>query len=113
MDRHAALFTTDAELSNHSGRKPHRGGDGARAFWREYHDAFQTIRSRFSHVLEGGDAVVLEWVSDCALADGTEISYRGVSVLEWSGDLVHRFRTYYDSAALRSGQDAAAPSGRG
>src|SRR5262245_39746441 len=40
--RLAALFSDDSEPSKLSGRGPHRGSRGARAFWREYLDAFRS-----------------------------------------------------------------------
>lgn len=54
------------------------------------------ITSRFMHT----HTSVLEWVSKGTLSTSEEITYRGVSVLELSHGKVHRFRTYYDSAAF-------------
>lgn len=96
-----ALFSTDARLSNLAGEAPLEGRPGASAFWSAYLGVFDTIRSRFTHVTEGPDRIVLEWVSDGALRGGSTVSYQGVSVLETSDGLVRRFRSYYDSAALR------------
>ena len=94
-------FTDDAELSNLAGAGPHRGPDGVREFWADYLAFFDKIESRFTRVLEGDGFVTLEWVSDGALKTGEPVSYRGVSLLEWDGDRVAKFRTYYDSAALK------------
>ena len=49
-----------------------------------------------------GDLGVLEWTSTGTLTTGREVSYAGVSLLEFSGDLVQRFATYYDTAAFVS-----------
>lgn len=99
-DRLAELFADDAELSNLVRHEPARGGDGARRFWGDYLKAFAKVRSRFTNVIEADGSVVLEWVSEGSLPDGSPLSYRGVSVLEVAGDRVRRFRTYYDTAAF-------------
>ncbi|WP_347278181.1 nuclear transport factor 2 family protein [Leptolyngbya sp. FACHB-541] len=61
---------------------------------------FDRIHSEFTHVVEGNDSSVLEWVSRGALSTSEEITYRGVSILEFNHGKVQRFRTYYDSAAF-------------
>jgi ketosteroid isomerase-like protein len=43
---------------------------------------------------------VLEWISKGALSTSEDIRYQGVSILEMDGERIHRFRTYYDSAAF-------------
>ena len=44
---------------------------------------------------------MLEWTSTGHLTTGAEISYRGVSVLDFdAGGRVTRFTTYYDTAAF-------------
>jgi hypothetical protein len=42
----------------------------------------------------------LEWTSQGTLADGSDVYYDGVSVLEGHGDTVDASRTYYDTAAF-------------
>jgi ketosteroid isomerase-like protein len=95
------LFTDDAELYSLASTEPRHGVAGAHDFWLEYLRAFDCVRSRFIRVTESGDVIVLEWISDGVLPDGTEVTYRGVSVLETADSLVRRFRSYYDSAALK------------
>jgi ketosteroid isomerase-like protein len=97
-----ALFTEDAELRSLRRAGQRAGRDGVRQFWREYLSSFDTIESRFERVYETGDLVVLEWHSDATLASGRRIGYDGVSVIEYEGEKVKRFRTYYDSAKLDS-----------
>lgn len=96
----AGLFADDAELSNLGGRRAYRGRDGAVEFWRAYLDQFDEIRSDFGHVTESPDGAAAEWVSHGRLASGRPLRYSGVSVLEFDGSLIRRFRTYYDSAAF-------------
>jgi ketosteroid isomerase-like protein len=91
-----ALHADDAELSNPNEPTPLRGRDGAERFWRAYRDAFAEIRSEFRHVLEDGDASLLEWASTGRLASGAPLRYEGVTSLEWAGDRVRRFRAYFD-----------------
>ncbi len=94
------LFAEDAELSNLAHDGPHRGRDGARRFWSDYLEAFQEVRSTFHHVLDTDRGAAMEWVSEGTRPGGEPLRYRGISVIEVRDGLVHRFRTYYDSAAF-------------
>jgi ketosteroid isomerase-like protein len=96
----AEMFTEDAELSNLALAEPMRGSEGVSRFWQDYLSVFQTIRSEFTHVVEGEDSAALEWVSEGQLRSGEPFSYRGISVLEITAGKVRRFRAYYDSAAF-------------
>lgn len=95
-----ALFAEDAELSNLAMEKPLQGREHIRHFWQNYLSVFDHIRSRFTHVTEGNNTAVLEWISEGALTSDEPLSYRGVSVLETQDGQVYRFRTYYDSAVF-------------
>ena len=68
------------------------------AFWQEYRDQFSSLSTSFSNAVEGSDEAVLEWTTTGSLADGRDITYRGVTVLQLDGDKVAKLRTYYDSA---------------
>ena len=83
--------------------EPARGHEEVEGFWRDYRAMFRSIRSEFTHVIEGQTGSVLEWVSRGAKADGEPVEYKGVTVLEWEGGLIQRCRTYYDSAVFMSG----------
>lgn len=76
------------------------GVDGAREFWSAYLANFRRIRSEFTHHTDDGHTGVMEWEATGQLGDGTDIAYRGISVIEHDGQSVHAFRTYYDSAAF-------------
>lgn len=93
------LFAENAELRRLS-QETMKGKEGAREFWTEYLNMFESISSSFNHVIESDDGVLLEWKSEGKLPNGHPIEYRGVSVLELEGDRVKNFRTYYDSAAF-------------
>lgn len=92
------LFGDDAELANLA--KTEHGTAGAAKFWGDYLAAFARIKSEFHAVTVAGERSVLEWTSTGELPGGKPIVYRGVSVLEFAGGKVAKFRTYYDSAAF-------------
>jgi ketosteroid isomerase-like protein len=96
----ASLYAEDADISNPVTRHEHSGPDGAREFWSAYRGTFEEIRSDFHNVLENGDTAVLEWTSRGRAADGRDIQYSGVSVVEWDGERISSFRAYFDSRHL-------------
>lgn len=100
VDPMIALFTDDAELNKLDDRHDAHGQEGARTFWTDYRDVFDSIEATFTHVVQGEDSVALEWTSTGSLAGGEPFSYRGVSVLQAAGDRLSGFRTYYDTAAF-------------
>lgn len=95
------LFAEGATL-----QRPEKDASGAdqgpEEFWRQYREVFSSLSTEFVFVREEGDLGVLEWTSTGTLTTGREVSYAGVSLLEFSGDLVQRFATYYDTAAFVS-----------
>ena len=97
-----ALFGDDAKLRRVGRPETYSGREGARKFWQQYLHAFEQIRSSFFNVIESEDAATLEWTSEGMLSDGNPFSYEGVSILEFQGEHVAEFRTYYDSAAFVS-----------
>jgi len=107
----ASLYSEGADISNPVTRHEHSGPDGAREFWSSYRGTFEEIESDFHHVLEDGDTAILEWTSRGRAADGSEIRYSGVSVLEWEGDRIQSFRAYFDSRNL--GEQLLDDRGRG
>lgn len=94
----SAVFSDDVELVRPETGQQERGAGGARQFWQQYVDQFQEIRSEFGRVVDG-EVAVLEWTSSGRLRAGADISYRGVSLLDFDSDgRVTRFATYYDTA---------------
>jgi ketosteroid isomerase-like protein len=96
----ASLYAESADISNPVTRHEHSGQEGAREFWSSYRGTFEEIHSDFHHVLENGDTAVLEWTSRGKAADGRDIQYSGVSVLEFEGEHISSFRAYFDSRHL-------------
>jgi hypothetical protein len=90
----ASLFEEGAQLTNLGGDH----GTDARKFWQVYLDQFQEIRSEFTGDIISERSAALEWQSRGRLKDGREVDYRGVSVIDFGGDKLSGFRTYYDSA---------------
>ena len=92
----ASLFREGARLTNLGGDH----GADARKFWQIYLEQFGNIRSEFTGEIISHRSAALEWQSRGKLTDGREVHYRGVSVIEFDGDALTSFRTYYDSAAF-------------
>ena len=96
----AALHAEGADISNPLVPHMHQGPDGARQFWTAYRKSFDTIHSDFHHVEDAGDTSFLEWTSSGRSAAGRDFTYRGVSIVEWSGNRIAAFRTYFDPRHL-------------
>lgn len=92
----ASLFREGARLTNLGGDH----GTDARKFWQVYLEQFGDVRSEFTGEIISDRSAALEWQSRGTLTDGREVDYRGVSVIEFDGDTLTSFRTYYDSAAF-------------
>ena len=114
-----SLYADDSETLTPNDDKPHRGRSGAERFWHAYRAAFQEVRSEFHTVVEREGEAILEWTSQGRNAHGAAIKYEGVSVVEFPDGRIHRFRAYFDPAAIlgnsmtpRRGFDSSSPSGR-
>ena len=95
----AQLFAEGSALSN-------LGGDQTRdatEFWRVYLEQFTEIRSEFINEITAEGGAALEWKSRGRTKAGKPIDYRGVSLIEFDGEKLTGFRTYYDSAAFVRG----------
>jgi ketosteroid isomerase-like protein len=97
------LFHEDGEVVNLGRTEPARGREEIEGFWRDYRAVFRSIRTEFTHGIEGQTGSVLEWVSRGAKANGEPVDCKGVTVLEIEAGLIRRCRTYYDSAVFLSG----------
>lgn len=94
------LFADESELRRLPQRHAYQGHDGAREFWREYLDTFESVHTDFDAVTEAEGRAALEWHSTCRLRGGSEVRYAGCTIIESEGDRVVSLRTYYDSAVV-------------
>jgi steroid delta-isomerase-like uncharacterized protein len=90
------IHTDDCDVGNVAVPRTFSGHDGLREFWTSYRDTFGEMKSEFRNVFadEAGHAA-LEW-NTSAQANGNEVSYEGVSLLEIQNGKVSRFRAYFD-----------------
>jgi len=90
------IHTEDCDVGNVAVPRTFSGHDGLREFWTSYRDTFGDMKSEFRNVFadEEGHAA-LEW-NTTGKANGNEISYDGVSLLEIEDGKVTRFRAYFD-----------------
>ena len=90
------IHTEDCDVGNVAVPRTFLGHDGLREFWTSYRDTFGDMKSEFRNVFadEAGHAA-LEW-NTSGQANGNEVSYEGVSLLEIQNGKVSRFRAYFD-----------------
>jgi ketosteroid isomerase-like protein len=90
------IHTEDCDVGNVAVPKTFSGHEGLREFWTSYRDTFGNMRSEFRNVFadDAGHAA-LEW-NTSGDANGNDVSYDGVSLLEIEGGKVNRFRAYFD-----------------
>ena len=95
----STVFADDAELLRPETDQQVQGIAGAKTFWTQYLAQFDQVSSEFTRVTEAGDLGVLEWRSQGKAVGGGDISYRGVSLLDFDEQgRVRRFSTYFDTA---------------
>jgi hypothetical protein len=97
------IHTEDCDVGNVAVPKNFSGHDGLREFWTGYRDTFGEMKSEFRNIFadDAGHAA-LEW-NTSGEANGNDVSYDGVSLLEIEEGKVSRFRAYFDPRSL-SGQ---------
>jgi predicted ester cyclase len=96
------VHSADCDVGNVAVPKTFSGHDGLREFWTGYRDTFGEMRSEFRNVFadEAGHAA-LEW-NTSGEANGKDVSYDGVSLLEIEDGKVSRFRAYFDPRSISS-----------
>jgi steroid delta-isomerase-like uncharacterized protein len=90
------IHTDDCDVGNVAVPRTFSGHDGLREFWTSYRNTFGDMKSEFRTVFadDAGHAA-LEW-NTTGKANGNEVSYEGVSLLETKNGKVIRFRAYFD-----------------
>lgn len=79
-------------------RREFSGADGTREFWREYRELFSDVTSEYRNQVVDAAAAVLEWRTTGTAAEGEDVDYEGVSVLEVRDGAIQRFWAYFDLA---------------
>jgi ketosteroid isomerase-like protein len=94
------VHTDDCDVGNVAVPKTFSGHEGLREFWTSYRDTFGEMKSEFRNVFadDAGHAA-LEW-NTSGDANGKDVSYDGVSLLEIQEDKVSRFRAYFDPRTI-------------
>ena len=99
-DNIASLFADDSEIGNSTLTESFRGTNGAREFWTNYRKTFGEVKSEFKNKIISDNVSALEWKTTGTSADGNEINYGGVSVLETDGEKITRFFAYFNPSEL-------------
>ncbi|HEY8490285.1 MAG TPA: nuclear transport factor 2 family protein [Dehalococcoidia bacterium] len=102
LDGICTLFDRDAPLEAPGRTGRYRGPEGARQFWGEYRNSFSTIRSEFEQTVVGEHGAALFWTARGRLRHHPqEITYQGVTLLEFQGDRIAHMRTVFDRAPFQ------------
>jgi steroid delta-isomerase-like uncharacterized protein len=90
------IHTEDCDVGNIAVPKTFSGHDSLREFWTSYRDTFGEMKSEFRNVFaDAAGHAALEW-NTSGDANGKDVSYDGVSLLEIEDGKVSRFRAYFD-----------------
>jgi ketosteroid isomerase-like protein len=96
------VHTDDCDVGNFAVPRTFSGHDGLREFWKSYRDTLGEMRSESRNVFadDAGHAA-LEW-NTSGRANGKDVSYDGVSLLEIEDGKVSRFRAYFEPRTVSS-----------
>ena len=95
-----AVFAEGADVGNVVSPRAFAGREGARDFWTTYRGSFGEVESSFRNVIAEDGRAALEWTTRGTSPEGKPVEYDGVSILEFAGDAVTRFRAYFNPEAL-------------
>lgn len=111
VEQIAALFVDNAEINNVVTIGNSHDLD-AKEFWTKYRAHFGEVNSEFTNKIYGENSSALEWTTKGTSADGGEIEYEGVSILEFEGEKITRFFAYFNPSKLgkQMTEDTAAKS---
>lgn len=94
------LHTEDCDTGNVAVPETFSGHDGLREFWTAYRKTFDEMKSEFHNIFaDDAGRAALEWTTEGS-ANGNNVSYDGVSILEIKDGKVSRFRAYFDPRRL-------------
>jgi hypothetical protein len=106
----AQLYTESAEIANVVTPKTFKGIDGARDFWTRYRETFGEMCSEFRNVLAVEKSAALEWTTTGNSKDDHEITYSGVTILEFDADKISRSCAYFNANDLGRQIERDAPA---
>jgi hypothetical protein len=110
-DNIAALFADNSEIGNSTLTESFKGTEGARNFWTSYRKTFGEVKSTFKNKVISDKVSALEWTTTGTNANGGEINYDGVSILETDGEKITRFFAYFNPSEL--GHQIVEEAGKG
>ncbi|HEX8396325.1 MAG TPA: nuclear transport factor 2 family protein [Pyrinomonadaceae bacterium] len=96
----AALYAENAEIVNVVSPKKFTGIEGAREFWTRYRETFGEMRSEFRNKIVNETSAALEWTTRGISKENHEITYSGVTILEFKGDKISRSCAYFNAHDL-------------
>jgi hypothetical protein len=109
-DEIASLYADNAEIINVVSPKKFNGIEGAREFWTKYRETFGEMRSEFRNKIYNDERAALEWTTTGTSKGENDITYSGVTILEFAGDKISRSCAYFNAHDLgRQIEDAAPP----
>lgn len=94
------LYAAAADIGNVASPSTFTGPEGARDFWSTYRSWFGEIASSFRNVIAVDGRTALEWTSKGTSPEGEPVAYDGVSILEYQGGEIVRFRAYFNPELL-------------
>lgn len=99
VEKIASLFADDAKINNVVTIENSHDLN-PKDFWTKYRDNFGEVNSEFSNKIYGENNSALEWTTTGTNTDGGEITYEGVSIMEFENDKISRFFAYFNPAKL-------------
>jgi hypothetical protein len=100
VEKIASLFSETGEIGNVTLTKNLSGVKGAKEFWTNYRQTFDTVKSTFKNIIITDGTAALEWTSEGTTSSGNKFNYEGVSVLEVENEKITRFFAYFNPAKL-------------
>jgi ketosteroid isomerase-like protein len=95
-----ALYAENAEIVNVVSPKKFTGTEGARDFWTRYRETFGEMRSEFRNKIVSENRAALEWTTRGISRENHEITYSGVTILEFKDDKISRSCAYFNAHDL-------------
>jgi hypothetical protein len=96
----AALYAGNAEVINVVSPKKFSGTEGAKDFWTKYRETFGEMKSEFRNKIVAENRAALEWTTRGTSKEKHEVTYSGVTILEFDGDKISRSCAYFNAHDL-------------